>query len=161
MNLEWVRKGWRIGLNLGRRLARRVAWQWSWLTMNPTLQEVVAERNAAIRLAVQAQKTAYHLQEQVSRLQTLATSGSIEQELDGLSLQISQIRRLLGNAQNNSGDSELHLTYRQLDAAEAAYKRLLQEINSRRKEIEGIRDSLKSCTTRSVDKFDAGIGGAK
>ena len=55
-------------------IARYVAWQWSWLTMNPTLQDVVAERNAAIRLAMEAQTTVHRLREQVSQLENIATS---------------------------------------------------------------------------------------
>lgn len=134
-----------------QRLVRHLAWQWSWMTTSPKLQAAVAERNAAIRLAMESQMTACRLQEQLSKLEDVANSRPIERELVDLSLDISRLRRLLGNAQNISWDSAHHLEWRQLDEAEADYKRLLLEIDLRRKEIECIRMSLmKNCT--SLDK---------
>ena len=124
-------------------IARYVAWQWSWLTMNPTLQDVVAERNAAIRLAMEAQTTVHRLREQVSQLENIATSESIEQELYKLSQELSLRRNLLGTAQKtNVGDSSDCLKYQRLERAAATHRRLKQEIELRRKEIQDIRISL-------------------
>lgn len=134
-----------------KRLARHAAYQWSWTTMSPKLQAAVAERNAAIRLAMESQTTAYRLQEHVSKLKNMAASRPIERALVELSLELSRLRRLLGNSQNNSWDTARHLEWRQLDAAEANCKRLSLEIDLRRKEIEDIRMSLMKIGT-SLDK---------
>jgi hypothetical protein len=105
------------------------------MTNNPTLQSAIAERNAAIRAALESQMTVSRLQEQVIKLKSTASSKPLDREPVDLFAEISRLREILGDAPTSGREYVHHSRRRQLDAAEAAYKRLLQEVDSLHKEL--------------------------
>lgn len=121
---------------------RNVIERWARIMRDKELLSALAERNTAIRLAIDAQMAVSRLQEQIGKLEELATAKPVERALVELSAELLRLREMLGNTQINGREGANHLKRRQLDAVEVAYKRLMLEIDSHRKGIEGIRTSL-------------------
>lgn len=124
-------------------LRSKIIERWARIARDEELLSALAERNAAIRLAMDAQIAVSRLQEQVAQFHTAAVSNPIQPELSELSFEISRLREIVRSSSVNEGSGKHDPSWRQLDAIEVAYKRLLTEIASRREEVETIRMRLQ------------------
>lgn len=110
--------------------------------MSPTLQSAIAERDAAIRVAMESQITVSRLQEQVNKLEIRANSDPNDRKLAELSTEVMRLRDTLGIPRIGGDNDVKDRKSRRLDTAEDSYQRRSQEIDSLRKSIEDMRMSL-------------------
>jgi hypothetical protein len=113
------------------------------LARDKELLSALAERNAAIRLAVNAQMTTTRLQEQISQIRLNPTAP----ELIKLSVEISQLREMLSDQSVAGGDPIANLKRQQLETIDVAHKKILSEIASLRRQLNGVRASLQEQDT--------------